>query len=71
MGSSLARTLFPMQIVGPVKKKFCEPCVLAKQYRTSSHSPILDIDSLFYRIYIDILRGKESLPRIIRDYKYT
>ena len=32
---------------------------------------MLDVDDLFYKIYINVLRGKESLPRTIRGYKYT
>ena len=60
-----------MQIVRPVKKEFCEPCVLAKQYRTPSRSPISDVDGLLYRIYIDVLGGKQSLPRTVRGHKYA
>ena len=59
-----------MQIVGPVKKEFCEPCVLAKQHRTPSRSPMSDVDGPFHRIHVDVLGGKESLPRSIGGHKY-
>ena len=60
-----------MQIIGPVKKEFCEPCVLAKQHRTPSRSPMSDVDGPFHRIHVDVLGGKESLPRTVGGHKYT
>ena len=60
-----------MQIVGPVKKEFCEPCVLAKQHRTPSRSPMSAVDGPFHRIHVDVLGGKESLPRTVGGHKYA
>ena len=59
-----------MQIVGPIKKEFCEPCVLAKQHRTPSRSPMSKVNGPFHRIHVDVLGGKESLPRSIGGHKY-
>ena len=59
-----------IQIIKLIRKEFCKLCALAKQYRTLSRSPMLEVDNLFYRIYIDLLGGKDFLPRSIGGYKY-
>ena len=68
--AKLPKMVDGMQIVGPIKKEFCEPCVLAKQHRTPSRSPMSEVDGPFHRIHVDLLGGKESLPRSIGGHKY-
>ena len=60
-----------IQIIRLIRKEFCELYALVKQYRTPSRSPILEVDGLFYKIYIDLLGGKDSLSRFIGGYKYN
>ena len=60
-----------MEIVGSLKKEFCEPCVLGKQHKTLSRTPMLAVNGPFYRIYTDVLGGGESLPLIIKGYRYA
>ena len=66
----LPKIMEGMQIIGLIRKEFCKLCALAKQYRTPSRSSISEVDGLFYRIYVDLLGGKDSLPRFIEGYKY-
>ena len=60
-----------MQIIRPIAKQFYEPCVLAKQHKTPSRSPISSVDRPFYRIHMDVLGGKQSLPRTVGGHKYA
>ena len=68
--AKLPKMVEGMQIIGPIRKEFCEPCALAKQRRTPSRSPMSKVDGPFHRIHVDLLGGKESLPRSIGGHKY-
>lgn len=60
-----------MQIIGPIKKEFCEPCALAKQHREPSRAPMSAVDGPFHRIHTDLLGGGDTLPLTIGGHKYA
>ncbi len=60
-----------MQIVGPIKKEFCEPCALAKQQKTPSREEMSAVTGPFHRIHTDLLGGGDTLPRTVQGYKYA
>ena len=69
--AKLPKMVEGIQIIGLIRKEFYKPCALAKQHRTPSRSPMSEVDGLFYRIHVNLLGGKDSLPRSIRGHKYN
>ena len=59
-----------MQIVGPTKKQFCEPCTYGKQKKTPGRKTIIEVENAFNSIYMNLFNSQTTLSRSIKKHHY-